>query len=114
MREHAEGCYLIGLAAECGLKYHLATRGLLGRARANRRKIAERDILYLHFPDLATQVLLHSERVISARVIAVIGSFSQNWHVKMRYQDAKSDTRIASRLAEWKSETLVLFEELGI
>lgn len=114
VKEEAEACYLIGLAAECGLKHHFQIEGLMKRRRAERRATTGKDVNYLHFPELAAEILARSEGALSGRVMTAAASFSSGWNVKMRYRDQRSNRRVAATYAEWKTQTLALFEELGL
>lgn len=114
VKEENEACYLIGLAAECGLKHHFQIGGLMKRRRAERRAELGKDVNYLHFPELAAEILTRSEGVLSGRVTSAAASFSQGWTIKMRYMDARSDRHAIAKFKEWKAETLALFEELGL
>lgn len=103
-KEHAEACYLIGLAAECAVKHHMQQTGFpLVRSSRSRKSSAGPDPLFLHFPELATELLLQAEGILSARVLARIreASFLAGWQVKMRYLHQPSSPAIVKQYLKW-------------
>lgn len=115
--EHAEACYLIGLAAECALKYHLISVGFPIRRRKQKRRAdpPEPDILYLHFPDLITELLAQGQGIIAGKVLARVSPALLNgWTVRMRYRHQPSSPKIRGQFDRWKAQTEDIFVEVGL
>lgn len=119
-KEEAEGCYLIGLAAECAIKMHLLKVGfsLIARKRKAKKESnpKRKELVYTHFPELATQLLAQGEGIVAGRILAKVGSpaFMDGWDVRMRYQDQKSTPNTAKKFGSWRLQVDELFSELGI
>lgn len=115
--EQAEAGYLIGLAAECALKWHLTEIGMpLRRARARRGRPTPIDPMYLHFPDLTEKVLTQGSGILAARVSALLsaGNFFNGWTVKMRYRDAVSGPNAVRTFTLWHQQAADIFRETGL
>jgi hypothetical protein len=115
-KEAAEACYLIGLAAECAIKYHLEQVGFNYQAKQSRRSSAYRDPIYLHFPELAAQVMSQGTGIVAGRILAHIANkaLMQGWSVKMRYEKQLSDKVMIKRFKLWKQQTDAIFAEIGL
>lgn len=115
-REEAEACYLIGLAAECAVKAHLQDVGF-PLERKKRKAIKDRkDPLFIHFPELATELLEQGEGLLGRSVLVMIGDrdLLNGWHVRMRYRHQASSPAIAKRYATWRLQTERIFAEFQI
>lgn len=119
-REQAEACYLIGLAAECAVKKHLTDTGFpLVR---HKRKIKDKpkalrgDPLYLHFPALATELLVQGQGIIASRILSRVGNpaFMKGWDVRMRYKNQQSTPAVAQKFLVWRQQVDDLFTEVGL
>ncbi|WP_313039338.1 hypothetical protein [Sphingobium yanoikuyae] len=115
MKEAAEACYLVGLAAECAIKYHLSQMGFTYRARG-RKKSASPDPVYLHFPELPQQILAQADGIVSGKILSRMSdkNLLNGWSVKMRYAKQLSDRTMNKRFELWKSQTVSLFAEVGL
>lgn len=115
-QEQAQAGYLIGLAAECALKYHMQGVGfVLIRARRRNRKTTP-DPLFLHFPDLQAEFLSQGQGILGASVARLLADpqLFNGWTVKMRYRDEKSSPAIVRRYERWLEQTDRIFAEVGI
>lgn len=117
-KEEAEGCYLMGLAAECALKMFLQQSGFqLERSkRKAKKKIDGPDPLYLHFPHLTTELLEQGRGIIQGKILVHLsgGMLLKGWNVRMRYCDATSSPQVRAQYQRWKTQTEALFQEVGI
>lgn len=114
-QEASEACYLIGLAAECAVKAHLVEIGYTGPGKSKNKQDVK-SALWIHFPDLATELLAHGEGSIARSVLTIIGdqSLLKGWSVKMRYKHEVSSPTVVKRYAKWKDQTNQLFVEVGL
>jgi hypothetical protein len=115
-KEAAEACYLMGLAAECAIKYHLIQMGFKYKSRKKGVRISSTDPIFLHFPDLPVEVLAQAEGIVAGRVLAQLGNASllNGWSVRMRYAKQLSDRTMIKRFMLWKQQTQALFVEVGL
>jgi len=119
-KEEAEASYLIGLAAECAVKKHLVEIGfplLLKKRKSKKSGLTDRkDPLYIHFPELAAELLAQGNGIVAGRILARVGNptFMSGWNVRMRYQEQNSTPLIAKRFTMWRSQVDELFAEVGL
>lgn len=116
MKEAAEACYLVGLAAECAIKYHLVQTGFSFKAKKGREKSRLPDPIFLHFPDLPQQVLAQADGIVSGKVLSKMSdkNLLNGWSVKMRYAKQLSDKTMMKKFEVWKMQTVSLFAEVGL
>jgi hypothetical protein len=114
-KEQGEAIYLMGLAAECAIKFHLQTTGFRPRKPRKNQEPAK-DPFYLHFPELTTELLAQASGIVSSRVLAKLkdGSLCNGWHVKMRYADQPSTPSTIRKFQTWRDQTAELFQEIGL
>ena len=117
-REQGEACYLLGLAAECALKAHLQQTGfpLIRQNRARKKQSAGPDPLYLHFPDLAVELLAQGEGILTGRILEQVANpaLFQGWTVKMRYRGQPSAPIEKKQYDRWLAQASAIFVETGI
>jgi hypothetical protein len=115
-QEASEACYLMGLAAECAVKAYLQdVKFPLARSR-RRREAQGRDPIYVHFPELAVELLSQGEGVLTRSLLAALGdpALLRGWSVKMRYRHEASSPAVRKRYITWRSQTAKLFEETAL
>lgn len=115
-KEAAEACYLIGLAAECAIKYHLLQVGFKFKVKKKKSGSSVSDPIYLHFPELPIEVLAQAEGIVAGKVLAQVSNTSllNGWSVRMRYAKQSSDKTMKKRFTLWKQQTEALFVEVGL
>lgn len=76
--------YLYGIAAECAIK-QMITRLALPR------EVNKKELLFAHFPELRILLrdALQGRRGAALWTVIMHDRFLHNWHVRMRYADAR-------------------------
>jgi len=98
--------YLYGIAAECAVKQMVISLPMSS-------KHSKRDIEYAHFPELRTLLrdALRGRRAGQAWAFILHDAFMNNWHVSMRYADAR---QIQARWVDaWKAQAHQIVEAMA-
>jgi hypothetical protein len=115
-KEQGEACYLIGLAAECAVKYHLQSINFRPKRQRKRGGVRRPDPYYLHFPELAAEVLAQAGGVLVGRLMARLEDSTtlQGWSVRMRYIDQASSPAVIRNYDRWRLQADEIFKETGL